>query len=84
MRTQVTENSSSILDHILTDSTNRVTASGLIDTGLSDQQLIYYTRKITQTNFNSDKNITIMSLKYYNQNLYLEEFNKIDFPDYSK
>ena len=53
--TRVTMNSSSILDHILTNSTDRVSQSGVIDTGLSDHQLIYCTRKITRTKFNSHK-----------------------------
>ena len=82
--TRVTENSSSILDHILTNSTDRVSQPGVIDTGLSDRQLIYCTRKITQTKFNSHKNITVRSLKNYSQDVYLEELNKINFPDYSK
>ena len=82
--TRVTKNSSSILDHILTNSTDRVSQSGVIDTGLSDHQLIYCTRKITRTKFNSHKNITIRSLKNYSQEVYLEELNKINFPDCSK
>ena len=82
--TRVTKNSSSILDHILTNSTDRVSQSGVIDTGLSDHQLIYCTRKITRTKFNSHKNITIRSLKNYSQDVYLEELNKINFPDCSK
>ena len=55
--TRVIENSSSILDHILTNSTDRVSQSGVIDTGLSDHQLIYCTGKITRTKFNSQYNI---------------------------
>ena len=82
--TRVTESSSSILDHILTNYTDRVSQSGVIDTGLSDHQLIYCTRKITRTKFNSHKNITIRSLKNYSQDVHLEELNKINFPDYSK
>ena len=77
---RVTENSSSVLDHILTNSTDRVSQSGVIDTGLSDHQLIYRIR----TKFNSHKNITIRSLKNYSQDVYLEELNKINFADYSK
>ena len=82
--TRVTENSSSILDHMLANPTDRVYYSGVIDTGLSDHQLIYCTRKITRTKFISHKNITIRSLKNYCQDVYLEEINKINFPDYSK
>ena len=36
--TRVTENSSSLLDHILTNSTDRVSQSGVVDTSLSDHQ----------------------------------------------
>ena len=44
-RTRITEKSSTLLDHILTNSSNRVSQSGVIDFGLSDHQLIYCTRK---------------------------------------
>ena len=67
--------SSSILDHILTNSTDRVSQTGVIDTELSDHQLIYCTRKITRTKFNSHKNITIRSLKNY---------SKVPFDRFSK
>ena len=56
----------------------------MIDTGLSDHQLIYRTRKIIRTKFNSHKNITTRTLKNYSQDVYLEELNKINFPDSSK
>ena len=82
--TRITENSTSILDHILTNSTDRVSQFGVIDTGFSDHQLIYCTRKITRTKFNSHKNITTGSLKNYNQDVYLEELNRINFSDYTQ
>ena len=44
--TRVTENSSCILDHMLTNSTDRVSKSGVIDTGLSDHQLILFLTKM--------------------------------------
>jgi len=44
--TRVTENTSTILDHVLTNSQDRVSQSGVIDIGLSDHQLTYCTRKI--------------------------------------
>ena len=82
--TRVTENSSSLLDHILTNFTDRVSQSGVVDTGLSDHQLIYCTRKINRTKFNTHKYIRTRSLKNYSQSLYLEKLNEINFPDYSK
>ena len=44
--TRVTDNSSSLLDHVLTNSTDRISQSGVVDTGFSDHQLIYCTRKV--------------------------------------
>ena len=82
--TRVTENSSSLLDHILTNSTDRVSQSGVVDTSLSDHQLIYCTRKISRNKFNAHKYIRVRSLKNYNQSLFLEKLNEINFPDYSK
>ena len=82
--TRVTENSSSLLDHILTNFTDRVSQSGVVDTGLSDHQLIYCTRKVNRTKFNTHKCIRTRSLKNYSQSLYLEKLNEINFPDYSK
>ena len=82
--TRITENSSSLLDHVLTNSTDRVSQSGVVDTSLSDHQLIYCTRKISRIKFNAHKYIRIRSLKNYNQSLFLEKLNEINFPDYSK
>ena len=61
--TCATENSSSLLNHILTNFTDRVSQSGVVDTGLSDHQLIYCTRKVNQTKFNTHKYIRTRSLK---------------------
>ena len=82
--TRITENSSSLLDHILTNSTDRVSRSGVVDMSLSDHQLIYCTRRISRIKFNAHKYIRIRSLKNYNQSLFLEKLNEINFPDYSK
>ena len=56
----------------------------MVDTGLSDHQLIYCTRKVNRTKFSTHKYIRTRSLKNYSQSLYLEKLNEINFPDYSK
>ena len=82
--TRVTDNSSSLVDHVLTNSTDRISQSGVVHTGLSDHQLIYCTRKVNRTKSNTHKYIRTRSLKNYSQSLYLEKLNEIDFPNYSK
>ena len=45
--TRITKISSSLLDHVLTNSADRISQFGIVNIGLSDHQLIYCTRKIT-------------------------------------
>ena len=53
--TRVTENTSSLLDHILTNSHDKISQVGVIDAGLSDHQITYCTRKIKKEKFNEHK-----------------------------
>ena len=43
--TRITEKTSTLLDHILVNSKDKISQSGVIDLGLSDHQMIYCTRK---------------------------------------
>ena len=81
--TRVTSTTSSLLDHILTNSDWKISQKGVIDVGLSDHQLIYCTRKIVRTKTNMHKQIRVRSLKNYTSELLIKELSKIDFPDYS-
>ena len=81
--TRITKNSSSLLDHVLTNSANRISQFGIVNVGLSDHQLIYCTRKITRTRLNVHKYVKMRSLKHYSEDLYVKKLKEIDFPDYS-
>ena len=81
--TRITKTSTSLLDHVLTNSADRVSQFGVVDTGLSDHQLIYCTRKITRTKTIVHKYVKTRSLKNYSQTLFLDKLRKINFPDYS-
>ena len=61
--TCITKSSMSLLDHVLTKSADRVSQFGVVDTGLSDHQLIYCTRKITHTKSNVHQYIKMRFLK---------------------
>ena len=60
--TRVTSSTSSLLDHILTNSGWKISQKGVIDVGLSDHQLIYCTRKISRTKTNRHNQIRVRSL----------------------
>ena len=47
--TRITTNSSSLIDHVLTNTKDKISNSGILDIGLSDHQLIFCTRKLTRT-----------------------------------
>ena len=81
--TRVTKTSSTILDHILTNSKDKISQFGVIDVGLSDHQLIYCTRKTVKPKYNTKTRIKYRSLKHYKTETFLEKLKLIEFPDYS-
>ena len=80
--TRVTENTSSLLDHILTNSHDKISQAGVIDAGLSDHQITYCTRKIIKEKFNEHKDITIRSLKNYSEEAFVNALREVNFPNY--
>mgnify|MGYP001792126289 FL=1 len=80
--TRITSNSSSLIDHILTNSSHKVTQSGVIDVTLSDHQLIYCTRKINRAKFNFHKQIKCRSFKKYSPENFLKELESSNFLNY--
>ena len=75
-------NSSSIIDHVLASSLDRVSQSGVTDVGISDHQLIYCTRKIAIVKKYCHKQITFRSLKNYLCEIYEEALITLNFPNY--
>ena len=55
-QTRITSNTSTLIDHILTNSQENISQSGAIDTAISDHSLIYCTRKIAGLNHLRDWN----------------------------
>ena len=70
--TRVTCNTSTLIDHILTNSTEKIFQSSIIDSGISDHQLIFFTRKVKRVRFHKDSNVLLRSLKHYTINLFVE------------
>ena len=60
--TRITKNTMSLLDRVLTNSADRVFQFGVVDTELSDHQLIYCTKKITCLKLKVHKYIKTRSL----------------------
>ena len=80
--TRITKNTQTLLDHILTNSVDKISQSGTIDLGMSDHQMIYCTRKTKKIKTNTKKYIKIRSLKNYTKEVLIEKISKIKFPHY--
>ena len=75
-------NTSSLLDHILTNSLENISQSGIINIGISDHLLIYCTRKINSLRSFSHKEIKCRSLKKHKEEDFKKILNSIKFPYY--
>ena len=82
--TRVTCSGSSLIDHILTNSTGKIFQSGIIDCGMSYHQLIFCTRKVKQAKFDKHNNVFLRSLKHYTVNVFVEELQKVNFSNYER
>ena len=80
--TRITCNSATIIDHILTSYSKRVTQQGILDVELSDHQLIFCTRKNSRIKRGTHKHIKFRSLKHYLADLLKETLTSINFPNY--
>ena len=82
--TRVTPNTSTLDNHILTNTNKKITQWGLINIGLSDHQMIFCTRKIKREKVGDRKEISFRSLKNYSVDEYEKALGKVTFPNYEK
>ena len=82
--TRITCNTSTLIDHIITNFADKVSQAGVIDIGISDHQLIYCTRKVNRLKPNKHKEINIRSLKNYTPESFREALGNDLFPNYEE
>ena len=82
--TLVTCNTSSLIDHTLTNSSEKIFQSSIIDCGISDHQLIFCTRQVKQAKFNMHNNVFLRSLKHYTVNVFVKKLQKVNFSNYER
>ena len=81
--TRITCSTSTLLDHILTNSSEKVSQKGVIDVGISDHQLIYCTRKIKRIKHNMHNQIQVRSLKKHSADIFTNALKTVRFPNYN-
>ena len=72
----------SLIDHIITNSSAKISGSGVIDSSLSDHQLIYCTRKLIRVKLNLHKSIKCRSTNDYTPDKLQQELRMMNFPNY--
>ena len=77
--TRITKNTATLLDHVLTNCTEKVFQVGSLDIGLSDHHLIYCTRKKVKAKIYAKTFIKYRSMKKYSKELLLDKFMALDF-----
>ena len=81
---RITCHTSTLTHHIITNCEEKVTQSGVINTSLSNHQLIFCTREIKRVKTNNHKQISFRSLKNYLMENFEQELKNIAFPNYEK
>ena len=79
--TRITCSTSTLLDHILTNSSEKVSQKDMIDEAISDHQLIYCTRKIKRIKHNMHNQIQVRSLKKYSAEFFTNVLKTVQFPN---
>ena len=82
--TRITNNTSTLIDHILTNARDKISKVGIIDIGLSDHQLIFCTRKLMRTKYNNHKTIKCRSFKKYTSDKFALILKKSNFCNYEE
>ena len=81
--TRLTSKTATVIDHVLINSSQKVSQCGVIALGISDHDLVYCTRKTPSLKPNKHNDISVRSMKNYTKEKFLELLRKTDFPDYT-
>ena len=83
--TRSTLNTSTLIDHILTNSNikEKISHQGVISTGMSDHDFIFCIRKTKANKSGTHNTISIRTYKRYSKGLLLDKINQKELPNYS-
>ena len=70
--TRITMTTSSLIDHIVTNTPEKISDSGIIHTGISDYSLIFAIKKISIMN-KQENTIEIRNMKNFNEHNFIKE-----------
>ena len=74
--TRVTMTTTSLIDHIVTNTPEKISDSGVIHTGISDHSLVFAIRKITVMNRKQENIVEMRNMKNFNEEKFIAELLK--------
>ena len=80
--TRISSNTSTLIDHIITSSSEKVVQAGITETFLFDHQLNFCARKTKRVKPNKPNYLIFPSMKNSSTKKYKEALGKLTFPDY--
>ena len=80
--TKIPSNTFILIGHISTSSSEKVVQAGIIETSLSDHQLIFCTSKNKRAKLNKHNYLTFCSMKNFSAEIFEEALGKLTFLDY--
>ena len=83
MPTRATSKIATLIDHVLTNSSQKISQCSVVESGISNHNPVYYTKKTPSRKLNKHNDIFIRSMKNYTKENFLEPLGKTDFPDYT-
>ena len=76
--TRISSSSSSLIDHIVCNTSEKICQSGVIDVGISDHFAIFCTTKTTREHTGKQSIVRIRSIKHYSQEAFIEKLEQTD------
>ena len=73
--TRVTINTSSLIDHLVTNTPEKISASGVVPTGISDHSLVFAVRKIHRLSKKGTNIVEIRNMKNFNEKHFLNDLS---------
>jgi hypothetical protein len=77
--TRVTDTSSSCIDHIFVNKSEKVCQSGVIESGISDHFITFCTRKINNEILNKHNTVNARSMKNYCSEIFIEKLKELNW-----
>ena len=71
--TRITIKSSSLIDHVVTNTTEKISQSGVLHTGISDHSLVYAIRKNSNIFQKANDFVEIRNMKHFNEEKFVNE-----------